>query len=118
MIPVNPLGDAAAAETMVSQAIKASRPEKQDEILRFNQLLRTRLEEANLSVHPLHKSTDAGMVEESEEKEGGRRYSSSHQNRKSIFTPQLASERTDRPIAHSVSDPRHPLMGKLVDLKA
>ncbi|MEW6236388.1 MAG: hypothetical protein AB1656_13455 [Candidatus Omnitrophota bacterium] len=53
MLPVNPLGDAAAAEAMVAQAAKTQRSDRLAQIDIFDRHLFLKLEQSRLEVQPL-----------------------------------------------------------------
>jgi len=118
MIPVNLLGDAAAAEIMVAQAVQPTRPEKREETERFDRVLKSRLEAACPPVDPLRRSADANAVDESTERERGYDPRASHRRNRERFTPGIANEETDRTVPEKPLHSRHPDLGRLIDLTA
>lgn len=120
MLPVNMIGDAAAAEAMVNQAVRSPRTVPFEAERDFDNELQHRMDESWLLVTPLLAGESDQRIDESDAKKFSlpHRHSSPERKRSEhehSYRPAIANH-IDRRIEHVEEKIINPIMGHILDI--
>jgi hypothetical protein len=119
MLPLTILGDAAAAESLVKQAVRKERKLPYDADRSFDTALTRKIANARMNVTPILSGSASGDIVESEENEPEqtRFHPSHHQRRKSPHGESHVADHREDKVEEEKSEVQHPKMGHILDIR-